>query len=194
MHDDFYQMYLEELEYMKPLTGEEEEALLEAAQKGSKEAKNRLVEGHLKTALACAREFEGQGVLLTDLVQESNMALVLAVEEYKKEESSLEFEAFIKERMEDALRLSVEEEKDADQTGEELAARVNVLLQISQGLAKELGREPDVSELAEKMKMTVEEINSIMKMGMDAMSMNAENGDLEELAQAEGLQIMEERE
>lgn len=46
-----------------------------------------------------------------------------------------------------------------------------------------------MEELADKMKMTAGEVKDIMKMAMDAMSMNAENADLEDLAEVEGIEI-----
>ena len=57
---------------------------------------------------------------------------------------------------------------------EEMAARVNVLKDISAGMARELGREATVTELAERMKMTEEEIRDIMKLTLDAMSVSGE--------------------
>ncbi|MFT4104226.1 MAG: sigma-70 domain-containing protein [Lacrimispora sp.] len=194
MHDDFYQMYLEEMEGIVPCTGEEKAVLLKEAVKGSKEAKKRLVEGLLKTSLEYAREYQDKGVLLTDLVQEANMALLMAVEEYDGPAEAAEFDRFTEEKIRQALIFAVEEEESADRTGEELTARVNVLQTVSQALAGELGREATVEELAEKMKMTVEEIKGIMKMAMDAMSMNAENADIEALSGIEGLEILEDEE
>ncbi len=194
MHDDFYQMYLEEMGHIPPCTREEQEDLLKEAAEGSKEAKKRIVEGNLRAALEYAREYDGRGVLMTDLVQEANMALMMAVEEYVQEEVRQEFDNFKSQRIREALAAAVEEQQSAKQTGEELAARVNVLQQISQLLAKELGREATVEELADKMKMTVEEISGIMKIAMDAMSMNAESMDLEALAGVEGIEITEDEE
>ena len=194
MHDDFYQMYLEEMGHIPPCTREEQEDLLKEAAEGSKEAKKRIVEGNLRAALEYAREYDGRGVLMTDLVQEANMALMMAVQEYVQEEVGQEFDTFKIQRIREALAVAVEEQQSAKQTGEELAARVNVLQQISQLLAKELGREATVEELADKMKMTVEEISGIMKIAMDAMSMNAESMDLEALAGVEGIEITEDEE
>lgn len=55
-----------------------------------------------------------------------------------------------------------------------MAARVNVLQTVSQVMAKELGREATVDELAEKMKMTPDEIKEIMKLALDALTVNGE--------------------
>ena len=134
-------------------------------------------------------EYDGKGVLLTDLVAEANMALTMAVTEFLTDAGDGDFEGFLAARMKAALDLAVEEQQSAKQTGEELAARVNVLQTVSQMLAKELGREATVEELADKMKMTAGEVKDIMKMAMDAMSMNAENADLEDLAEVEGIEI-----
>ena len=43
---------------------------------------------------------------------------------------------------------------------------------ISAAMAQELEREPTAEELAERMKMTVEEIKDIMKLTLDAMSVS----------------------
>ena len=156
---------------------------------GNQEAKKRLIEGNLRAALEYAKEYDGKGVLLSDLVQEANMALLMAVEEYAKAGGENGFDSYVAEKIKKALELAVEEEASADQTGEELAARVNVLQQIAQTLAAELGREATVEELADKMKMSVDEIRGIMKMAMDAVSLNAENADLEALAEMSEMEI-----
>ena len=47
MHDDVYQMYLEEIGILTPCTPEEEAVLLERVKLGDADAKNRLMEGTL---------------------------------------------------------------------------------------------------------------------------------------------------
>ena len=71
MAENFYEMYLEEMELIRPLDPEEEKRVLAAAAGGDKEAGNRLVEGNLARALAVAKEYEGKELPISDLVQES---------------------------------------------------------------------------------------------------------------------------
>ena len=47
-----------------------------------------------------------------------------------------------------------------------------MLQTVSQVLLKELGREATLSELAEKMKMTEDEIRDIMKLALDAVNVS----------------------
>ena len=122
MHDDFYQMYLEEMKAITPCTQEENTQLLNDAAAGNEGAKKRLIEGNLEAALTCAKAYDGKGVLLTDLVAEANMALTMAVTEFLTNPGDGDFEGFLTARMKEALDLAVEEEESAEQTGEELAA------------------------------------------------------------------------
>ena len=59
--------------------------------------------------------------------------------------------------------------KEQAETGEALAARVNVLQELSARMAGELGREATVEELAERMQTTSEEIKGMMKLAVDAL-------------------------
>lgn len=164
--DDFYQLYLQELSEVKPCTPEEETALLKDLLAGRKEAAGRLVEGKLKAAVQLAEEYRDRGLSMNDLVQEANVALLLAAQEYEGGDFDHLFKARIREALEEAISAQDTEHK----IEEEMAARVNVLKDISAAMAEELGREATVEELAERMKMTEEEIKDIMKLTLDAMS------------------------
>ena len=74
MHDDVYQMYLEEIGILTPCTPEEEAVLLERVKLGDADAKNRLMEGTLGYIVELVKAYENQGLPLGDLVQEANMA------------------------------------------------------------------------------------------------------------------------
>ena len=100
------------------------------------------------------------------------MGLLLALEEYEEGDFREQVKALAAERLEAAIEAQQREK----QTEEEIAARVNVLKDISKMMAEELGREATVEELAEKMKMTAEEIKDIMKVTLDAMSVSPDAG------------------
>lgn len=173
-----FEMYLEEIQTI-PSCGEAENRELTARiRKGDGLAKKRLVEGNLKLALALTRDYLNKGVQASDLVQEANMALVLAAEEIGQEiyDSGQTFEEILRDRVKEALEEAVKEQDTERKIREEMAARVNVLQEISKELAEQLGREPKVEELAERMKMTSDQIKDIMKVTMDALSIAGEEG------------------
>ena len=170
MHDDVYQMYLEEVKRIPACTRKEERLLLDQIRDGNASARERLLEGMLHFVLELSGRYKNRGLPMGDLVQEANMALLLALEQYEKGEFRRQVEDLAVSRIEEAL----EQQSQEKQAAEEVAARVNVLKDISQMMAEELGREATVEELAAEMKMTVEDIKDIMKVTLDAMSVSPE--------------------
>lgn len=168
MHDDVYQMYLEEVKRIPACTPKEEEELFGQARAGNEAARQRLLEGMLHYVIELAGEYKNSGLAMGDLVQEANLALLLALNGDGSGEFREQVRILAAERIQEALLL----QKQERQAEEEIAARVNVLKDISKMMADELGREATVEELAEKMKMSVEEIREIMKVTLDAMSVN----------------------
>ena len=128
-----------------------------------------------RTSIECARLLDNGQV---DLVQEANMALFLFASEYENGDFDAQMEKKVRAAIEDALQIQNRETK----IEEEMAARVNVLKDISASMARELGREATLAELAERMKMSEDEIRDIMKLTMDAMKVS---GQAAEMAQKE---------
>ena len=171
MAENFYEMYLEEMGGIAPLTGQEKPDLLKETAKGNAGARNRLVEGSLRHVLDLAAEYEGRELPMSDIVQEANTALMLAAIEY---DGSEEWDSLLARRVREAVELALEEQRAEAEIEENMAARVNVLQTVSQMMAKELGREATLQELAAKMKMTEDEIKDIMKLALDALTVNGE--------------------
>lgn len=168
MEDEVYQIYLEELKQITPCTPEEEAELLEEILMGGTAGKKRLIEGSLWRTLEYAKEFENRGLPMGDLIQEAGMALTLAVESYEGGAFAGYLEEAVKSALEEAVGLQ-KAELDIEET---VLARVNVLKEVSQQMAEELGREATVEELAHRMKMTVDEIRDIMKLTLAAMEVS----------------------
>lgn len=169
---EYNQMYLEELKGLVPCSEEEEKELVARLQANDQEARSRLVEGLLGFAWEMAKEYEREGILLEDLVQEANMALMQFVSEYEQGEFHKELE----EELRRVLKNYVQQEIDESEIEEEIAARVNVLQEVSRVLAEDLGREATLEELADKMKMEEEEVREIMRITMNALKADGWNG------------------
>lgn len=166
MAEDVFGMYLGELGGIESCGDEENERLLRELALGNQGAKDRLIEGNLKAVLEMVQDYLNRGVAAGDLVQEANMALVMAVGEYERGS----FSDFFRGRVKEALEAAVEEQSLHSQTARKVADRVNRLEDVSTELARELGREATVEELARRMELTQEEVKDIMKITLDAMS------------------------
>jgi RNA polymerase primary sigma factor len=172
--EDLFAFYSGELADVAPLAPGEEEKLLQKLLAGGaakKAAADRLAEGKLSRTLEIAREYENQGVPLNDLIQEASIGLMTAISEY----SGGDFEQLSEERIRSAIGEALADQKREKEIAENMRARVNVLRDVSQAMAKDLGRAPTVPELADKMKMTEMEIRDIMKVMLDAMNVKSED-------------------
>ncbi len=112
---------------------------------------------------------------MADLIQEASMELMMLADEGFEGSFEKLLESRIRVRMEEIIN---DQKKETD-IEEEMLARVNVLQEVSKSMAEELGREAKLSELAERMKMTEDEVREIMKVTMDALSMSKINQDLQ---------------
>ena len=77
-------MYFDELSRHEVLGREEERELLVQAKQGSRQAVDRLVTGNLRLVVAIARQYDGQGVSLADLINEGNIGLIQAVTNWQE--------------------------------------------------------------------------------------------------------------
>ena len=171
MEHDFFDMYLEEMRGIIPLDRDEMVSVLEGTAMGDAAARSRLVEGCLGQVLEIVREYGDSELPISDLVQEANTALMLAAIEY---DGSEPWNELMTRRVKESVELALEEQRTENQIEETMAARVNVLQTVSQVLAKELGREATLEELSAKMKMTEDEVRDIMKLDLDALTVNGE--------------------
>ena len=173
--EDIYRVYMEEIAAIPPCSEAENEKLLGEIQNGNKAARERLIEGNLKNALFFVQDYINKGVPMADLIQEASLELMMLADEGFEDSFEKLLESRIRVRMEEIIN---DQKKEAD-IEEEMLARVNVLQEVSKSMAEELGREAKLSELAERMKMTEDEVREIMKVTMDALSMSKINQSLQ---------------
>ena len=169
----FLNAYREELSAVLPLSGEEETCLIARMSDGDREARERLIEGKLALAARVAGEYGGRGVSEADLIQEGNMALILALDEYV----GGDLDRYLEGEIRKALEAVLEEDGGRKGVGSFLADQANTLLRVSTEMAEELGREATVAELAGRLNVPEEMVQEIMKMSLDAVNA-AENGKL----------------
>ena len=173
--EDIYRVYMEEIAAIPPCSEAENAKLLGEILNGNKAARERLIEGNLKNALFFVQDYINKGVPMADLIQEASLELMMLADEGFEGSFEKLLESRIRVRMEEIIN---DQKKEAD-IEEEMLARVNVLQEVSKSMAEELGREAKLSELAERMKMTEDEVREIMKVTMDALSMSKINQSLQ---------------
>lgn len=74
--------YLNDIARYQPLTADEEIELAEAMRNGDAAAKDRFIKANLRFVVSVAKQYQGMGLDLLDLINEGNFGLLNAVEKF----------------------------------------------------------------------------------------------------------------
>src|SRR6266478_5601391 len=85
---DTFQLYLREIGQVKLLTPDEEITLAERIQRGDKEAREQMIKANLRLVVKIARDYEGLGLPLLDLISEGNIGLMKGVERFQPDKGA----------------------------------------------------------------------------------------------------------
>lgn len=114
MVDNTLNIYLDEIGRGQLLSEEEERKLSARILKGDERALNRLVECNLRFVITIARQYQGQGLPMEDLISEGNIGLMKAAAKYDASRG-LRFVnyavTFVRQQIEKALKKESSEQR-----------------------------------------------------------------------------------
>lgn len=172
--DEYTKMYLEELESIVPASDEEEEKLFLLAAAGDAAARSRLAELYLKLVCEIAHTYAYGGLSAGDLIQEGNVALMLALNDLEVMESLQAYREKLYRAVSEAMEEALTEQKDIKDLDEQIAERVNHLNESVQNLERDLEHKVSVAELSAYLEMPMEEIRDILRMAGDEIEIKGE--------------------
>lgn len=114
MEDSILNKYLDEIGREQLLTEEQEARLSARILQGDERALNRLIEANLRFVVVIARQYQGQGLSMEDLVSEGNLGLMKAARKFDATRG-LRFVnyavVFIRQQIEKAVRKESDEQR-----------------------------------------------------------------------------------
>ena len=114
MEDSILNKYLDEIGRETLLSEDEERQLSERIRRGDGRALNKLVEANLRFVVAIARQYQGRGLSMEDLVSEGNLGLMKAAGKYDASRG-LRFVnyavVFIRQQIERSLKIESAEQR-----------------------------------------------------------------------------------
>jgi RNA polymerase primary sigma factor len=85
---DALELYLREIGQVNLLTPAEEIALAKKIKRGNKEAREHMIKANLRLVVKIARDYEGLGLPLLDLINEGNIGLMKGVERFNPQKGA----------------------------------------------------------------------------------------------------------
>ena len=76
-------IYLREINRIPLISHEEEYELAVKAKNGDKAAREKLIRSNLRFVVSVAKKFRGQGLALSDLINEGNIGLITALDKFE---------------------------------------------------------------------------------------------------------------
>ena len=204
--DDPVRMYLKEIGKIPLLTYEEETKLAKKIVEGRKaeerinsfeelsdyeleelqdkvddalRAKNKLVEANLRLVVSNAKKFMNRGLHLLDLIQEGNMGLMKAVDKFDYEKG-FKFSTYATWWIKQSINRAIADQARTIRIPVHMVETINRLVRTQRQLVQELSREPTPEEVAERMGMTVEKVQTIQKIAQEPISLEAPVGEEED--------------
>lgn len=163
--DDVLQMYLKEIGKVKLLKSDQEKELgrLIKKEKNSKAAiiaKKKLIQANLRLVVSIAKKYTGQGVLFMDLVQEGSLGLIRAADKFDYEKG-FKFSTYATWWIKQTIVRAIANNSRTIRIPVHMLDKIRLLRRAIIDLSSKLGREPDDSELAQRLNLSVKKIKTI---------------------------------
>lgn len=177
--DDPVRMYLKEIGKVELLTADEEKELAARMEAGDWAAKQHLIEANLRLVVSIAKRYTGRGMHFLDLIQEGNLGLIKAVDKFDYTKG-FKFSTYATWWIRQAITRAIADQARTIRIPVHMVETINKLIRIQRQLVQELGREPEVEEIAAEMALTSDKIREIMKISQEPVSLEKPIGEEED--------------
>jgi RNA polymerase nonessential primary-like sigma factor len=168
---DVTQIYLSEIGFKPLLTFEEEISLSIAVHKGDMEARDKMINGNLRLVVKIARTYLHRGLLLSDLIEEGNVGLMRAVEKYDPA-LGFRFSTYATWWIRQSIERAIMNQSRTVRLPIHMLKRITKCLAMIQQLGNNEDHSPTVSELANALHESVEEVGLLLQYTENTISMD----------------------
>ena len=173
---DGLQLFLKGIGKVRLLTAQEEVDLSKRIERGSFEAKQRMVESNLRLVVSIAKHYRNQGLPFLDLIQEGTLGLVRATEKFDYRRG-FKFSTYATWLIRQAIARSLADKARTIRIPVHVVEKLNRIGRAERKLMTGLGREPTTEEIAEVTGIEPEEVESIRRSAQAPISLEKPVGD-----------------
>lgn len=143
--------YLQDINRIPLLTAVEEKELATRIHRGDMEARDRMIRSNLRLVVSVAKIYNGRGLSLMDLIEEGNVGLLKAVQEFDPLRET-RFSTYATWWIKQAIRRALVNTAKTVRIPSYLAEKIHRVRHAKSALEGRLGRQPSPQEIADEMK------------------------------------------
>jgi len=174
--DTAIKLYLREIGQVKLLTPQEEIELAARIKKGDKKAREQMIKANLRLVVKIARDYEGIGLPLLDLISEGNIGLMKAVERFDPAKGG-KLSTYGSWWIKQSIKRALANQSKTIRLPVHLVDKISKMRRTAMRLQEELGREPTDEELGEELGITAARVAQMRMAAIRPASLDAPIGD-----------------
>src|SRR6266699_484907 len=174
--DTAIKLYLREIGQVKLLTPQEEIELAARIKKGDKKAREQMIKANLRLVVKIARDYEGIGLPLLDLISEGNIGLMKAVERFDPAKGG-KLSTYGSWWIKQSIKRALANQSKTIRLPVHLVDKISKMRRTAMRMQEELGREPTDEELGEELGITAARVAQMRMAAIRPASLDAPIGD-----------------
>ncbi len=178
---DPVQMYLKEIGRYPLLKKEEEQELAKRIEKGDEAAKQKMIKSNLRLVVSIGKRYirRSPNLSFLDLIQEGNKGLFRAVEKFDWRKG-YKFSTYASWWIRQGITRALADQGRTIRIPVHMVEKITKFTKAMRELAKNLGREPLIEEIASEMGVSVEKARHIKRIAQKIISLETPVGDEED--------------
>ena len=174
--DTAFRLYLREVGQTPLLTPQEEIEFARRVKKGDKKAREQMIKANLRLVVKIARDYEGYGLPLLDLINEGNIGLMKGVERFDPRKGA-KLSTYAAWWIKQSIKRALANQSKTIRLPVHIVDKLFHLRRATAKLEEVLGREPTDEELAGELGFPVARVNQLRRAAVRPTSLDAPIGD-----------------
>ena len=164
--------YLQDISKVAMVSAEEEIELAQRIRKGDQSALEKLTKANLRFVVSVAKQYQHQGLSLSDLINEGNMGLIRAASRFD-ETKGFRFISYAVWWIRQSILQALADQSRIVRVPLNRVGVRNKLAKAAQQLEQKFEREPTAEELSEFLEMDLDEVSSTISLSNRHISIDS---------------------